>query len=179
VDIQTLDLNGNYIVVSGTSVSAAHVAGLAAFMKAVDATLTNGVIVGRIARTADPAGTTEQTGNGRINMPRALADTSMDPVQPAGADPVGQGGPFVGPYRAAAKALSVTLNGTGGGTVAVVDTNQSASNFSCTRPSSGTCSASTNPGNTDDISITVTPNASSFFAGWTAGAVGGCTGTAG
>src|SRR5213593_1139558 len=169
VDIQTIDLNGNYIVISGTSASAAHVAGLAAFMKAADSTLTNGVIVGRIARNADPAGMSDQTGNGRINMPRALADTNTDPVQPAGADPVGQGGPFVGPYRAAAKTLAVTLNGTGGGTVAVVDTNQSASNFSCTRPSSGTCSASPSPGNTDDISITVTPNASSFFAGWTVG----------
>jgi subtilisin family serine protease len=101
VDIQTLDLNGNYVVLSGTSVAAAHVAGLAGLMKAVDPTLSNGVIVGRIARNADPAGTAEQTGNGRINMPRALADTSLEPVQPAGADPVGQGGPFVGPYRAA------------------------------------------------------------------------------
>src|SRR5206468_4074148 len=78
-------------------------------MKAVDPTLTNAVIVGRIARNADPAGTAEQTGNGRINMPRALADTSTDPVQPAGADPVGQGGPFVGPYRAAATTTTVAL----------------------------------------------------------------------
>src|SRR5262249_17251219 len=33
VDIETLDLNGNYIVLSGTSVAAAHVAGLAGLMK--------------------------------------------------------------------------------------------------------------------------------------------------
>jgi hypothetical protein len=108
VDIQTIDLQGNYIVLSGTSLSSAYVAGLAAFMKAVDPTLTNGVIVGRIARNADPAGTQDATGNGRINMPRALADTSLEEVQPAGADPVGQGGPFVGPYVAAAASITLT-----------------------------------------------------------------------
>ena len=101
VDIQTIDINGNYIVLSGTSLAAAHVAGLAAFMKAVDPTLSNGVIVGRIARNADPAGMQEETGNGRINMPRALSDTSTEFLQPAGAAPVGDGGPFVGPYVAA------------------------------------------------------------------------------
>jgi hypothetical protein len=39
---------------------------------------------------ADPAGTPDQTGNGRINMARALADTGTDFVQPSGALPVGQ-----------------------------------------------------------------------------------------
>jgi Subtilase family/Divergent InlB B-repeat domain len=108
VDIQTIDINGQYIVISGTSTSAAYVAGLAAFMKAVDPTLTNGIIVGRIARNADPAGTQDQTGNGRINMPRALADTSTEFIEPAGAAPVGNGGPFVGPYRAAAANVSMS-----------------------------------------------------------------------
>src|SRR5439155_293549 len=54
-----------------------------------------------------PAGTQDQTGNGRINMARALADTGTDFVQPAGAPPVGAGGPFVGPYRAAAVNMTV------------------------------------------------------------------------
>src|SRR2546429_435866 len=89
--------------------SAAYVAGLAAFMKAMDPTLSNGVIVGRIARNADPAGRQDQTGNGRINMPRALADTSTEFIEPAGAAPVGNGGPFVGPYQAAAN-LTVTCS---------------------------------------------------------------------
>src|SRR5439155_804695 len=80
----------------------------AAFMRAVDPALENGVIVGRLARMADPAGTQDETGNGRINMARALADTGTDFVQPAGAAPVGGGGPFVGPYRAAV--TTVTLN---------------------------------------------------------------------
>src|SRR5947209_5177809 len=102
VDIPTTDIGDAYVTVSGTSTSAAIVAGAAAFMKAVDPTLTNGIIVGRLARNADPAGTQSQTGNGRINLARALADTSTEFIQPAGAAPVGAGGPFVGPYRAAA-----------------------------------------------------------------------------
>src|SRR3989475_48588 len=101
-DIQTTTIGDSYTVISGTSASAAIVAGAAAFMRAVDPTLSNGVIVGRLARMADPAGTQDQTGNGRINMARALADTGTDFIQPAGAAPVGAGGPFVGPYVAAA-----------------------------------------------------------------------------
>ena len=48
----------------------------------------------------------EQTGNGRLNLDRAIVDTSSDSVQPAGAAPVGGGGPFVGPYTIAAAASS-------------------------------------------------------------------------
>ena len=94
--IATTDLNDDYVAVSGTSSSAAIVAGVAAFLKAVDPSLTNGMIVGRMARTADPAGTQEQTGNGRVNLARALEDTGTDELQPAGADPVGDGGPSSG-----------------------------------------------------------------------------------
>src|SRR3989449_9621239 len=110
-DIQTTTIGDAYTVISGTSASAAIVAGAAAFMRAVDPTLTNGVIVSRFAQMADPAGTQLQTGNGRINMARALADTGTDFVQPMGAAPVGAGGPFVGPYRAAGS-QSVTGTGT-------------------------------------------------------------------
>src|SRR2546428_79674 len=115
-DIQTTAIGDAYTIISGTSASAAIVAGAAAFMKAVDPTLSNGVIVGRLARMADPAGTQIQTGNGRINMARALADTGTDFIQPAGAPPVGGGGPFVGPYVAATKTLTINFTGTGGGT---------------------------------------------------------------
>src|SRR5256886_10672687 len=107
-DIQTTTTGDAYTVISGTSASAAIVAGAAGFMRAVDPTLTNGVIVGRLARMADPAGTQDQTGNGRINMARALADTGTDFVQPAGAAPVGGGGPFVGPYKAAVTTITTT-----------------------------------------------------------------------
>ena len=81
-NITTTDLGGGYVAVSGTSSSAAIIAGVAAFLKAVDPTLTNGMIVGRMARTADPAGTQEQTGNGRVNMARALDDTGTDSSSP-------------------------------------------------------------------------------------------------
>src|SRR2546427_6848283 len=110
-DIQTTAIGDAYTIISGTSASAAIVAGAAAFMKAVDPTLSNGVIVGRLARMADPAGTQIQTGNGRINMARALADTGTDFVQPAGAPPVGGGGPVVGPYGAAGLRITPTVGG--------------------------------------------------------------------
>ncbi len=102
VEIAATDLQSeynDYLVISGTSASAAIVAGAAAFIKAVEPEVTNGIIVGRLARTADPAGTRSQTGNGRINMLRALQDTSIEEIQPAGAPPVGDGGPYLGPYK--------------------------------------------------------------------------------
>jgi hypothetical protein len=69
-------------------------------VRAVDPAISNGVVVNRLARAADPAGTQNQTGNGRLQIARALADRSIDSVQPAGAPPAGLGGPFVGPYKA-------------------------------------------------------------------------------
>ena len=94
--------NGGYVAWSGTSASAAIVAGAAALMRAIDPSLSNGVIVNRIAESTDAAGTQEQTGNGRINLARAIDDTSTTAIQPTGTAPLGGGGPFVGPYRIAA-----------------------------------------------------------------------------
>src|SRR4029077_19970283 len=101
-DILTTAVDGGTTSITGTSASAAEVSAAAALLKAVDANATNGIIVGRLARTADAAGTADQTGNGRLNLGRALSDTGVDPVQPAGAAPLGNGGPLVGPYVAAA-----------------------------------------------------------------------------
>jgi subtilisin family serine protease len=101
VGIEGPAFGNTYAAWSGTSASAAIVAGAAAQMRTVTPGLPNGVIVGRLARNADPAGTVDQTGNGRLNMARAFADTSMEAIQPVGAPPTGNGGPFVGPYRAA------------------------------------------------------------------------------
>src|SRR6185436_1772010 len=112
-NIQTTDLTG-YTSVTGTSSSAAFVAGAAALLKAFDPTASNGIIVGRLARNADPAGSTGDTGNGRLNLARALSDTSTEAIQPAGADPVGQGGPFVGPYVAAGVVTGVSISPTSG-----------------------------------------------------------------
>jgi hypothetical protein len=95
-DPQTDD---EYRSVSGTSAAAAEVAGAAAVLRALDAGASNAVIVGRLARSAAPAGTQDETGNGRLDLAQAAADTGADSVQPAGAG--GGGGPFVGPYVAA------------------------------------------------------------------------------
>ena len=73
---------GGYGSISGTSASAAIVAGSAALLRASSVGASNGVIVSRLARNADPAGTTEQTGNGRVNLARAILDTSSDSISP-------------------------------------------------------------------------------------------------
>ena len=98
VSIVTTGAGGGVATISGTSAAAASVAGAAALLKANESFLTNGMIVGRLARNADPAGDPAATGNGRLNLLRAMTDTSTDAIQPAGAAPVGDGGPLVGPY---------------------------------------------------------------------------------
>jgi len=120
-NIFTTGPGGVYTYVTGTSAASAVVAGVAAFMKAVAPTLSNGVIVGRLAHSADAIGTAGDPnnqamfGNGRVNMAKALLDTGTAFVQPAGASPVGTGGPYVGPYTAAA--LGVTLVSPNSGSV--------------------------------------------------------------
>lgn len=134
VEITTTALNYvTYPSITGTSASAAIVAGVAAFMRAADPDATNGMIVYRLAVNADPAGTIDQTGNGRVNMARAVADTSLTEIEPEGAP---GGGPYVGPYVIATYNLNsvdspsvtegnsgtktltfnVGMNGSGGGT---------------------------------------------------------------
>ena len=109
--IVTLATDGGTTTVTGTSASSAMVAAAAALLRANDPSASNGVIVHRLAANADAAGTAAQTGNGRLNLARAMADTSTASTKPAGAAPVGSGGPFVGPYVAAAQRVvtSVTL----------------------------------------------------------------------
>ncbi|HWI40128.1 MAG TPA: S8 family serine peptidase, partial [Verrucomicrobiae bacterium] len=110
LNIFTTSPGGTYSYVSGTSASSAFVAGIAAFMKAADTSLSNGVIVGRLAMSADAIGAVDDPanqamfGNGRVNMAAAVAATGTDFVEPAGAAPVGNGGPYVGPYATAANA---------------------------------------------------------------------------
>ncbi|MFL5755293.1 MAG: S8 family serine peptidase, partial [Chloroflexota bacterium] len=101
-DIVSLAVGGGTTSVTGTSASSAEVAAAAALLRAVDPAASNGVIVGRLARNADAAGTAAQTGNGRLNLARAIGDTGTAAVTPAGAAPVGSGGPLVGPYVVAA-----------------------------------------------------------------------------
>lgn len=100
------DSNLNYQTINGTSASSAFVAGVAGFMKAMNPTLTNGAILGRLARGADPAANpkdpsfTGKYGYGRVNMAKALADTGTAVLAPVGAATAAGG--VVGPYRAAA-----------------------------------------------------------------------------
>src|SRR5439155_15557679 len=84
VDIAADDPAGGTSAVTGTSASAAFVAGAAALLKAADATASNGIIVGRLARNHDAAGTQAETGNGRLNLARAIGDVDTTSVVPAG-----------------------------------------------------------------------------------------------
>ncbi|PLX94371.1 MAG: hypothetical protein C0621_05510, partial [Desulfuromonas sp.] len=159
VNLYTTRVDGTYGDFSGTSAAAAVVGGAAGFLKAVDPSLTNGQIVGRLARSADPAGTVEETGNGRVNLARALADTGTEPIQPAGAP---GGGPFVGPYVAANKSMTITFAGSGGGSISfsgVTPDPQPTVN-----PCTGTCSNTLN--NNAVGTLTVSANSGSIFTGW-------------
>src|SRR5437867_655648 len=177
VDILGTYPNNSYVTWSGTSASAAIVAGTAALMRAVDPSLSNGVVVNRIALTADVAGTPERTGNGRVTVSRAINETSTDALQPAGAAPFGNGGPFVGPYRIAAKTLTLAFSGNGSGSV--TSTGAPLPQFSCTDTAgvaSGTCSANLN--NNDLVNFTATAASGSSIGTWTLSQVtiqSGCT----
>ena len=106
----TTDRAGDYRTVSGTSAAAAMVAGAAGLVRAVDPAASNGVVVARLARNAAPPAAGADICNGRLDVALSLADHNMTAVRPAGAAPTGDGGPFIGPYNAAA-----TATWTGGG----------------------------------------------------------------
>ena len=110
-DPATAQPGDEVVSISGTSAAAASVAGAAALLAANEPELSNGVVVSRLARTADAAGDPADTGNGRLNLLRAMSDASTDAIQPAGAAPVGDGGPLVGRTSAAACTInSVVLS---------------------------------------------------------------------
>ena len=105
------------MTVSGTSAASAEVAAAAALLRAIDPGASNGVIVGRLGRSAADVGTRAETGNGRLDLARAVADEGTTSVRPAGVG--GSGGPFVGPYVAAKKNLQISIvGGVGSGFVA-------------------------------------------------------------
>ena len=101
-DIRTTAAGGGYASVIGTSAASATVAAAAALIRAVDPSATNGQVVNRLAESADRSGSVNETGNGRLNLARAIADRSGTSIQPTGAGPLGAGGPIVGPYVTAA-----------------------------------------------------------------------------
>jgi VCBS repeat-containing protein len=131
--IATTSLGGTVATISGTSASAAMVAGAAALLRANEPALSNGVVVNRLASNADPLnGST--VGNGRLNLLRAMADASLTEIQPAGSAPIGDGGPRVGPYVAAG-------NGTVTGTVVSSTTGLPIAGATVTCPHTGALTA--------------------------------------
>ena len=89
---------------TGTSASAAMVAGAAAVMQANDSSASPAVIVGRLARNAEAVDGV--AGNGRLHLGRSLVDESTVGVTPVGAP--GGGGPIVGPYVVASQCCDFT-----------------------------------------------------------------------
>ena len=182
VGILTSAPGGGSTVISGTSASSAAVAGAAGLLRAVDPLASAGVIVGRLARNADAAGTAAQTGNGRLNLARAAGDTATDAIQPNGAGPVGNGGPLVGPYVAAAtrQLNPFTFAGTGGGSVTITVLAGQTVNVPVACGGTGTAllsqtvtsSCSSNitvvaPGGTSPTAtFTASPNGTSTFVSW-------------
>src|SRR5205807_10129571 len=69
-NIYTTSAGGGYATITGTSASAAEVAGAAALMKANSSDASNGVIVGRLGADADALTAGQQAGNGRLNLAR-------------------------------------------------------------------------------------------------------------
>jgi len=153
VGISAVDTNGDVVSVSGTSASAAIVAGAAAVLRGIDGAASPSVIVGRLARNADPLvdGT---LGNGRVNLARAAADESIEGVIPMGV--TGGGGPVVGPYVIA-----------GGGTLTGTVTNSSGgagisgATVSCSAGCTSSNTVVTGSDGTFSIASTWTGNASS------------------
>src|SRR5262249_28238262 len=68
VDIVADAVGGGTRTISGTSASAALVAGSAALLLANDPRATNATVVGRLAKTAARAGHASETGNGRLDL---------------------------------------------------------------------------------------------------------------
>ena len=172
--IRTLRTGGGTVTVSGTSAASAEVAAAAGLLRAIDPGASNGVIVGRLGRSAADVGTRDETGNGRLDLARAVADDGTAAVRPDGV--AGRGGPFVGPYVAAAKNLQITMTGgVGAGTIAfsnLVPVNILAPCvLSCIRAVD----------NNQIGTLTATPNAGFVFVGWTGAFVNGgtttCSGT--
>ncbi len=113
VDITADAVGGGTTSVTGTSASAALVAGGAALLLGADPKATNASVIGKLAASAHKAGTRAQTGNGRLDLARALATSTAKRLTPAGVVGRQAGGPFAGPYTIASSAGGMTVVGSG------------------------------------------------------------------
>ena len=107
VRIEADAVGGGTTSVTGTSASAAIVAGAGALLEAADPSASNDTIVDRLATSADPAGTSDETGNGRLNIRRALGDNLSDRVTPVRAP---GGDQLAGPHVASALAVTAVYD---------------------------------------------------------------------
>ncbi|MDX6485552.1 MAG: thermitase, partial [Gaiellaceae bacterium] len=112
VDIVAASAGGGTTTITGTSASAALVAGSAALLLGQDPKASNAVVVGRLARSAAHAGTRAQTGNGRLDLARAVSDSSKEGFAPSGVTGRASGGPFSGPYLSASASTAPVVVGT-------------------------------------------------------------------
>jgi hypothetical protein len=190
VDIVSTYKNGGYVAWSGSSASAAFVAGLRG------AHARRGSIAderrGR-RKTCEECRSCRNAGRDRERKTAvgSRARGFLDGRSTAGgAPPVGDGGPFVGPYRIAARGISFTYLGTAGSSVtisastgaityATTGTNNCNSVASgggtATVTLTGSCTTLSSSANGATLTLTAFPNASSYFAGWTAGDITACT----
>ena len=104
---------GGLTSVTGTSASAALVAGGAALLLGNDRTASNAAVLGRLATSAARAGTITETGNGRLDLVRALKLSRFKTVAPTGVAGRQVGGPFVGPYLIESALTGPTVAGAG------------------------------------------------------------------
>ena len=174
--IRTLAAGGGTVTVSGTSaVIGRRSPRAAALLRAIDPGASNGVIVGRLGRSAADVGTRDETGNGRLDLARAVADEGTTSVRPAGVG--GSGGPFVGPYVAAKKNLQISIvGGVGSGFVAFSDMITAGRRRAVLRLVHHSRSTTTSEG-----TLVVTPGPGFIFVGWTgtfdSGGTTTCVGT--
>ncbi|MDT7539439.1 MAG: thermitase, partial [Actinomycetota bacterium] len=106
-------IGGGTTSVTGTSTSAALVAGSAALLVGSGRTTSNADVAGRLAASAHRAGNRSQTGNGRLDLARALKLRNTKPLVPAGVRGREAGGPFAGPYLIASTLTGPTVAGSG------------------------------------------------------------------
>lgn len=82
VDILSTTVDGEYGVLSGTSMATPHVTGAAATLWSSDNSMTNEEVKERLYETATSIGSIEEYGQGIINLKEALGLNTQDQIQP-------------------------------------------------------------------------------------------------
>jgi subtilisin family serine protease/flagellar hook assembly protein FlgD len=84
VDILSTTSDGEYGVLSGTSMATPHVTGAAATIWSQDSNLTNEDVIHKLIQTATPLGEQNEYGHGIINLAKALGIIDYSIVTPVG-----------------------------------------------------------------------------------------------